>query len=93
LCNEQKARSPELIVINPRPSFMPSNIKVAPHMQQCKEKEVVMRYTSKTTVVIVIFICLSLLAFTWMKGDALCEIKVKLGVLEVAASSAYASVR
>lgn len=72
---------------------MPNNIKVAPHMQQCKEKEVVMRYPSIITVVIVAFICLSLLAFIWMKGDTLCEIKVKLGVLEVAASSAYASVR
>ncbi len=62
---------------------MRDNIKVAPHMLKSKEKEVVMRYPSIATVVIVAFICLSLLTFTWMKGDTLCEIKVKLAGIEV----------
>ncbi len=72
---------------------MSTNVTVAPHMLKSKEKELVMQYPSITTVVIVAFICLSLLTFIWMKGDTLCEIKVKLAGIEVAASSACQSVR
>ncbi|WP_442976121.1 Hok/Gef family protein [Rouxiella sp. T17] len=72
---------------------MSRNVKVTPHMLKSKEKEVVMRYPSITTVVIVALFCLSVLTFTWMKGDTLCEIKVKLGGIEVSASSICESVR
>ncbi|MCC3717437.1 Hok/Gef family protein [Rouxiella badensis] len=52
-----------------------------------------MRFTSITIVLLVFFICASLLAFTWMKGNTLCEIKVKSIWIEVVASLAYESVR
>ncbi|KQN47684.1 hypothetical protein ASE93_10360 [Serratia sp. Leaf50] len=74
-------------------SLMLCNVKVAPHMLKSKEKEVVMRYPLIATVVITAFICLSLLAFAWMKGDSLCEIKVKLAWIEVNAYSVCESVR
>ncbi|WP_442976153.1 Hok/Gef family protein [Rouxiella sp. T17] len=72
---------------------MRQNIKVAPHMLKSKEKEVVMLYQSITKVVKVALVCLSFLAFIWIKGDTLCEIKVKLGGIEVAASSICESVK
>ncbi|WP_415836988.1 Hok/Gef family protein [Rouxiella silvae] len=52
-----------------------------------------MRYPLIATVVITAFICLSLLAFAWIKGDSLCEIKVKLAWIEVNAYSVCESVR
>jgi protein HokB len=89
----QNEKSPELILHQLEASLMSNNVKVAPHMQECKEKEVYVRFTSITIVLLVFFICASLLAFTWMKRNTLCEVKVKSIWIEVVASSAYESVR
>ena len=72
---------------------MSCNVKVAPHMQKCKEKEDVMRYPSIASVVIAVLFCLSLIALNAMASTPLCEVNVKVVGIEVAAWWACGSVR
>lgn len=46
---------------------------------------------SKTALLSLIVICLTILCFTWMMKDSLCEVYIKDGNSEISATNAYES--
>lgn len=68
---------------------MPNNIKVASYPPKGKEAETEM--LQKLFLISLIVFCITLIAFTGLTRNSLCEIRIKQGETEVAATLAYES--
>ncbi len=68
---------------------MRQNVRLAFYPPQGKDMEAVMVH--KLTVISLIVICITILIFTWMIRDSLCELTFKQGDTEVAAIMVYES--
>lgn len=47
----------------------------------------------KRVVLKLVIVCMTLIAFIWLTRDSLCELRIRLGDSEVAATLAYESER
>ncbi|EIC86037.1 Hok/Gef family protein [Serratia sp. M24T3] len=70
---------------------MPTNIKVAPHLLKRKGKHAM--NSLMLFIAGLIVICVTLLSFTWMTRDSLCEIRFSDGIKEVVALMACETTR
>ncbi len=70
---------------------MPSNIRLASYPPQGKDREV--KNAAKRVVLKLVIVCMTLIAFIWLTRGSLCELRIRLGDSEVAATLAYESER
>lgn len=70
---------------------MPSNIRLASYPPQGKDREVKMQ--QERVVLKLVILCMTLIAFIWLTRGSLCELRIRLGDSEVAATLAYESER
>lgn len=70
---------------------MPSNIKLASYPPQGKDREV--ENAAKRVILKLMIVCMTLIAFIWLTRGSLCELRIRLGDSEVAATLAYESKR
>ncbi|ABF67858.1 type I toxin-antitoxin system Hok family toxin (plasmid) [Escherichia coli] len=63
---------------------------VASCLLKCKEKKA-MKMPNQPIVLCILIVCLTLLIFTWLTRNSLCELRMKDGTREVFAILAYES--
>ena len=64
--------------------------RVASYPLKCKEKKA-MKLPNQPVVLCVLIVCLTLLIFTWLTRNSLCELRLKDGTREVSALMDYES--
>lgn len=64
--------------------------RVASCLLKCKEKKA-MKMPNQPIVLCILIVCLTLLIFTWLTQNSLCELRMKDGTREVSAILAYES--
>ncbi len=67
--------------------------RVASCLLKCKEKKEkkAMKMPNQPIVLCILIVCLTLLIFTWLTRNSLCELRMKDGTREVSAILAYES--
>ncbi|NMP27846.1 Hok/Gef family protein [Rahnella sp. SAP-1] len=68
-----------------------SNIRLASYPPKGKDKEAIM--PQKIVVLSLVVICVTIVMFTWITRNTLCELRIRQGSTEVAAIMACDSLR